>query len=110
MVAHARAKPDDLIGMFHPHVRGTSVSYGYVLARRAWGRECATEVLTRLVEHALAHPAIFRTEAFCDVENKASARIMEKAGMIWEGVLHRYFLHPNVADEPRDCFMYARVR
>lgn len=110
LVVFPRSAPCDLIGMFHPLVSGFTVHYGYVLARCAWGKGCATEVMTWLVEHALAHPGIWRTEAFCDVENQASARVMEKVGMIREGVLRRYFLHPNVSDIPRDCLMYARVR
>jgi hypothetical protein len=24
-----------------------------------------------------------------------------------EGVLRRYVMHPNVSDEPRDCYCYA---
>ncbi|MGV1760920.1 GNAT family N-acetyltransferase [Rhizobium sp. A41-96] len=39
------------------------------------------------VGHALSHPAIFRAEATCDVENIASARVMEKAGVTKEGLL-----------------------
>jgi hypothetical protein len=27
-----------------------------------------------------------------------------------EGTLHRWFVHPNVSPEPRDCRVYARVR
>ncbi|MBK1698813.1 N-acetyltransferase [Rhodovibrio salinarum] len=110
LVVFPRSEPTDLIGMFHPHVDGTTVTYGYVLAARAWGHGCASEVMTWLVEHALIHPAIHRAEAFCDVDNRASARVMEKAGMAREGLLRRLFLHPNVSPAPRDCFIYAKVR
>lgn len=110
LVVSPNSNPDDIIGMFHPHVEPGKVNYGYVLARRAWGNGCATEILTWLVEHALSHPTVFRTEAFCDVDNPASARVMEKAGMTREGILRRYFLHPNVSQCPRDCAMYARIR
>lgn len=110
LVLFKRTDPDDLIGMFHPHVTLGRVNYGYVLAQRAWGNGCATEVLTWLVDHALAHPAIFRAEGFCDLDNPASARVMQKAGLEKEGVLRRYFIHPNVSEQPRDCVMYARVR
>ncbi|MCQ0090260.1 GNAT family N-acetyltransferase [Roseovarius sp. M141] len=110
LVVFPRDDPDNLIGMFHPHVGRFKVNYGYVLAERAWGYGCATEVLTWLVEHAITHPSIHRTEAFCDVDNRASSRVMEKVGMTREGLLSRYFLHPNVSKTPRDCFMYAKVR
>jgi len=55
-------------------------------------------------------PDIYRVFATCDVDNPASAKVMEKAGMKYEGLLRRYMIHPNVSEEPRDCLMYARVR
>lgn len=110
LVVAPREARDTLIGMFHPHLRRSTVNYGYVLRADRWGQGCATEILRWLVGHALSHPAIHRTEAFCDVANAASARVMEKAGMSREGVLRRYFLHPNISDVPRDCAMYSRVR
>ena len=104
------AAADALIGMFHPRRNGSTVSYGYVLRPDSWGKGCATEILIWLVEHALGHPAIHRTQAFCDFENAASARVMEKAGMTYEGMLRRYVHHPNISDIPRDCMMYSKVR
>ena len=52
----------------------------------------------------------WRIGAVCDVENRASARVMEKAGLEREGILRRWIIHPNVGFEPRDCFSYAMVR
>jgi ribosomal-protein-alanine N-acetyltransferase len=110
VVAFPLQSPDNLIGMFHPHLVGHRVNYGYVLRRSAWGKGAASEIMRWLVEHALSHPEIFRAEAFCDVDNAASARVMEKAGMNREGILRRYFRHPNIADTPRDCAIYSKVR
>ena len=28
----------------------------------------------------------------------------------FEGILRRYFVHPNLSPEPRDCRLYAKVR
>ena len=63
-----------------------------------------------LVAHALSHSQVFRAEAFCDVENLASARVLEEAGMEREGIMRRYFRHPNISAIPRDCFLYSKVR
>lgn len=86
------------------------LGYGYVLARAAWGQGLMTEVLTEVVRWALAQPGIWRIGDVCDVANPASARVMEKAGMTREGLLRRWAIHPNIGDEPRDCFSYARTR
>ncbi|MBV8911854.1 MAG: GNAT family N-acetyltransferase, partial [Acetobacteraceae bacterium] len=48
--------------------------------------------------------------AVCDVENRASARVMEKAGLEREAILRRWLVHPNLGEAPRDCFSYAKVR
>jgi ribosomal-protein-alanine N-acetyltransferase len=86
------------------------LEFGYVLARPWWGHGLMTEALTEVVGWALSQPSIFRISAVCDVENTASARVMEKCGLVREGVLRRYLVHPSLGTEPRDCFSYARVR
>lgn len=83
---------------------------GYVLARPWWGQGLMTEVLVEVVTWALRQPAVYRIGAVCDVENIGSARVMEKAGLVREGLLRRWLVHPNISDEPRDCFIYARTR
>ena len=83
---------------------------GYVLARRWWRQGSMTEVLTEVTAWALRQPSVFRIGAVCDVENIGSARVLEKAGFIREGLLRRWLLHPNISDEPRDCYSYAHVR
>jgi RimJ/RimL family protein N-acetyltransferase len=83
---------------------------GYLTARPWWGQGLMTEVLTEVVDWAMGQPSVFRIGAFCDVDNVASARVMEKSGLVREGLLRRWLMHPNISDEPRDCFSYARVR
>ena len=56
------------------------------------------------------HPDVFCEFATCDVENLASARVVEKAGMTREGLLRRYIIHPNISGEQRDCYLYAIVK
>jgi [ribosomal protein S5]-alanine N-acetyltransferase len=86
------------------------LEFGYVLARPWWGQGLMTEALTEVATWALAQPSIFRIGAFCDVENVGSARVMEKSGLIREGLFRRWLIHPAISNEPRDCFGYARVR
>ena len=83
---------------------------GYVLARRSWRQGLMIEVLTEVSVWALRQPSVFRIGAVCDVENIGSARVLERSGFVREGLLRRWLLHPNISDEPRDCYSYARVR
>jgi len=65
------------------------------------------EAVRAIIDLAFVSPAIYRVWAVTDVENFASARVMEKAGMVREGRLARYIMHPNISDEPRDVYCYA---
>jgi RimJ/RimL family protein N-acetyltransferase len=69
-----------------------------------------TEALTEIARWALRQDGVFRIAAVCDVENAGSARVMEKSGLVREGLQRRLMIHPNISDAPRDCFSYARVR
>ena len=101
---------DDPVGSLHLRPEGSRLALGYVLARPLWGRGLMAEALRFGIDWALAQPGLYRAYAICDVENPASARVMEKAGMAREGILRRYHVCPNLSPEPRDCLMYAKVK
>lgn len=102
---------DEVLGMLEARLHGaTTIDLGYVLARIHWRRGFMSEALTALSSAALSSPDIFRVQATCDVENIASARVLEKSGFKREGRLERYMILPNVSPEPRASFMYARWR
>ncbi|MEQ8815540.1 MAG: GNAT family N-acetyltransferase [Thalassobaculum sp.] len=110
--AYALLEPGDPrpFGTVDARVDGFRVAFGYAMARDRWSRGHATRALAALVEVALAQPGVWRAWAVCDAENPASARVMEKAGMSYEGRLRRWHVAPNLSPEPRDCLVYARVR
>ena len=101
---------DRLIGMIGMRPRAFKHDIGYVLARPYWGKGIMSEAARTIVELAFTDPAVYRVWAVCDIDNAASARVMEKAGMTREGVLRRWIVHPNVSPEPRDALCYSRVR
>jgi [ribosomal protein S5]-alanine N-acetyltransferase len=99
-----------LIGCFALRVDGHKANTGYVVARPHWGKGYATEALHVVVNWALQQPQIYRVWATCDCENPGSARVMEKAGMAYEGILRRWILHPQAGPTPRDCLCYSIVK
>lgn len=42
--------------------------------------------------------------------SQVTTRVMEKVGMVYEGVLHKWDVHPNVQPDPRGALCYAIVR
>jgi len=101
---------EEPIGSIDLTLTGFKADFGYVLAKPHWGKGYMSEALTFLVDWALAQPSIYRATAFCDVENPGSARVMEKAGMEFEGIMKRGHVAPTIGPEPRDCRVYAKVR
>jgi RimJ/RimL family protein N-acetyltransferase len=106
----AEAGTDEAVGMIGAKVTGHQAVVGYVLTKRYWGRGIMTQALTALGDELLSRPAVYRVYALHDVDNPASGRVMEKAGMVYEGLLRRAGIHPNISDEPRDSKLYARTK
>lgn len=83
---------------------------GYVLAKAYWNLGYMTEAVRAVVDWAMEQSTIHRVWAVCDVENRSSARVLEKSGLQREGLLRRWSTHPNLGTEPRDCHCYAIVK
>jgi RimJ/RimL family protein N-acetyltransferase len=77
---------------------------GYVLARDVWGEGFATEAAGALLSFGFQSLALHRIWATCDVENRASARVLEKIGMQREGLLRQSVRRRG---EWRDSYLYA---
>jgi RimJ/RimL family protein N-acetyltransferase len=105
-----RKEDGRLIGMIESRVKGFSMDIGYVLARVYWGTGYIPEAARPVVDWGLSQDGIFRVWAVCDIDNLASARVLEKIGMRREGTLRRWTLHPNLSDEPRDAYCYSVVK
>lgn len=84
--------------------------FGYCFSPTVWGNGYATEVSRALVEWFKATPSVYRLAAHVDIDNPASCRVLEKAGLGREGTLRRWIVHPNLGPEPRDVVMYSVVK
>ena len=98
------------VGVIEIRVGTSAVDLGYALVRRWWHQGLMSEAVTAVVHWALAQPTIYRVWATCDVDNVASARLLERVGMEREGVLRRWLVHPNLSEAPRDCLCYSIVK
>ncbi len=62
---------------------------GYVLSRQYWGQGLMPEAVRAMIAFGFEKMGLNRLEARCITENTASARVMEKAGMLYEGTLRQ---------------------
>lgn len=103
-------KRGGLIGSAGIRPCGPRIEIGYVLGQAWWGRGYATEAARAIRAWAMKQPRVYRVWATCDVENKASARVLRKIGMRREGILRKWIVRPALGLEPRDSLCYSIVK
>jgi [ribosomal protein S5]-alanine N-acetyltransferase len=84
-----------------------SAVIGFWLGEAHWGRGITTAALKALTEHAFAAFDLCRLQAYVFERNAASARVLEKAGYLWEARLRKAATKNG---ETFDLLMYAMVR
>lgn len=85
-------------------------SFGYVLRQDVWGFGFATEASSALIEWLSSLEQLKRIWATCDIENPASARVLEKLSLEKEGILRSWSIRPNLPGSPaRDSFCYSKT-
>jgi ribosomal-protein-alanine N-acetyltransferase len=95
-------------GMEANHQREHSrAELGYVLAREHWGRGLIPEAVRCMIRFCFGRMDLNRVEARCIAENTASARVMEKVGMTWEGTLRE---REYIKGAYRDMKLYSILR
>jgi ribosomal-protein-alanine N-acetyltransferase len=63
---------------------------GFVLSKSCWNQGMMTEALRKVLVYAFDKIGLNRVEGLCIRENRAAARVMEKAGMKKEADLREY--------------------
>ncbi len=86
----------------HPHI-GT---LGCILAPEVWSQGYGSETVNALIKFGFTKIDLHRIQATCDVDNKASRRLMERVGMKYEG---RLVHNRRIRDEWHDSFLFAII-
>jgi ribosomal-protein-alanine N-acetyltransferase len=107
MVLKAEACVVGTCGFVYWNPRHNRAEVGYALARRLWGRGLMTEAIRRVCDFGFDVMGCNRIEARCLTENIASARVMEKVGMTFEGVIREQMY---VKGAYRDLRLYSVLR
>lgn len=70
--------------------KGPEIEIAYHFAKASWGNGYATEAATAVVEYGLKTIGLERIIAIVMPQNVASCRVVEKAGMQFEGIATYY--------------------
>ncbi len=101
-----RADHREPIGIVSAWFAGGCAELGFVLARAFWGLGLMTEAVLAVTEWVLTSEDVTRVWATCDLENLASARVLEKTGLIKRGVFEREIVRPNLSPIPRPSLLF----
>ncbi len=84
----------------------SSAELGYWFLREAWGRGYATESSAAMLDLGFRRLGLHRIWGKCHVRNPASAKVMEKLGMAYEGTLRE---HVWLRDHYRSSRIYGML-
>ncbi len=85
----------------------SKASFGYCLSRRFWGKGYMSEALSLIIDLSFKTLKLNRVESTHYVGNEASGRVMEKCGMIKEGVAKKQLI---IKGEAVDVVHYGIIR
>jgi ribosomal-protein-alanine N-acetyltransferase len=99
----------DLVGCVGLRIEGAHArgELGYWIGTPYWRRGYATEAARRVVAFAFQTLGLNRVHSSCFTRNSASARVLEKAGLVREGVLRG---HVRRFGRFEDLAVYGTVR
>ncbi|HBA60115.1 MAG TPA: GNAT family N-acetyltransferase [Elusimicrobia bacterium] len=93
------------IGLFS--ISGHRAELGYWLGVKHWGKGIVTAAVRTLTRHALKELKLLRVYATVLPVNKASARVLQKAGYKYEGRMVKQHLKRG---KPQDALLFAKTR
>jgi [ribosomal protein S5]-alanine N-acetyltransferase len=95
-----------LIGSFGIINENGKVQFGYILTPTQWGNGYATEVCLEMMQLLRNEKNVFRIGTCVDVENGASMRVLEKAGLVEEARLDNWMMFPNQG-KSKTCALFV---
>jgi RimJ/RimL family protein N-acetyltransferase len=102
-------EPEILLGTvsLRRYARDRRAELGYWLSRPAWGAGLATEAARAAIDFGFRSLALARIYAQVLAGNRASLRVLEKLGMVNEGIKRQ---HVQKAQRLHDVVLYGLLR
>src|SRR5688572_15162903 len=95
-----------LIGSFGIINDNGNVQFGYILTPTHWNQGYATEACGGMMKILKALHGVKSIKTFADVDNIASARVLEKSGLIEVARLSDWFRFVNQNNALKDCIHF----
>jgi len=95
------------IGLFVVNESDMCGDFGYSICKNYWGKGITTDALKAVLKFAFEVVGFKRVESYHSINNAASGKVMQNAGMNFEGLARKKY-KSNVGFE--DCNMYSLLR
>ena len=82
----------------------------YCISSDSRGKGYVPEALKKIIEYLIFEVGFFRIEAVHNLNNESSGKVMQKAGMKYEGTLRGRAISLNSKGNPDDLKMYAIIK
>ena len=100
-------EPIGAIGLFIVNENDLCGDVGYCISKEYWGQGITTDALKAIISFAFDRIGFNRIETYHSIHNPASGRVMQKAGMTFEGIAKQKYRSISGFE---DSNMYAIIR
>lgn len=100
-------QPIGTFNTFISHDDTSTIEIGYAIDSQYWNQGYATEALKEVIQFLLKNTEFHKIQCAYFLYNGASKRVMEKAGMTYEGIRKEVFFF---RDEYQSCGYYYVIR
>lgn len=97
---------NQLIGTFGVLNDQGKLQFGYIFTPTQWRKGYATEVCQAMMPLLRMQNGVFRIGTFVDAENIASAKVLQKSGLVEEARLTNWFRFVNQNNAAKDCILF----
>jgi|HigsolmetaGSP12D_1036236.scaffolds.fasta_scaffold02553_3 ribosomal-protein-alanine N-acetyltransferase len=94
-------------GLIQWDINHQRTEIGFALSRKYWNKGIITEATREIIKYSFKELNVNRIEGRCNYDNTGSARVMEKLGMVFEGVLREQL---KIKGSFKDQKMYSILK
>ncbi len=102
-------EPIGMIELLHIHSKYQTAEVAYAYGSKWWRNGYATEALKKVLHYGFCEVGLAVIEARHFPSNPASGKVMEKAGMKYEGRLRKRMINPTTK-EIEDLLVYLMLK
>jgi [ribosomal protein S5]-alanine N-acetyltransferase len=101
-----RTRSARFVGSFGVINENGKLQFGYILSPTQWGNGYATEACQAMMAILRNQKGVYSIQTFTDEENKASAKVLLKSGLVEEARLSNWFRFVNQSNQVKDCIHF----